>query len=74
MTDKLKAFPQTDRVGYVSKTEGGMDLRDYFAAQVVNGFLAGRKDGFRGSQAGISNYAKFAYELADAMLKVRGAK
>ena len=46
----------------------GMELRDYFAAKAMQGFLAAeyayRPDG----------WAKEAYEIADAMLKAREVK
>ena len=46
--------------------EDGMTLRDYFAGQVLNGYLAG----------GLTPFdifaARHAYHIADAMLEARG--
>jgi hypothetical protein len=61
----MKAFPvsSSDRVW-----EDGMNLRDYFAAKALQGFLANPK------------YAEFdhtavecSYQIADAMMKARAA-
>jgi hypothetical protein len=46
--------------------EGGMDLRDYFAAQAMQGLLS---DGV-GSLSD-EELADWAYKLADAMMKAR---
>lgn len=48
----------------------GMTLRDYFAAKAVQGFNNRSIDYGREEEILIS-YAKDAYALADAMLKVR---
>ena len=48
--------------------EGGMDLRDYFAAQAMQGLLS---DGV-GSLSD-EELADWAYKLADAMMKARKA-
>jgi hypothetical protein len=48
--------------------EGGMDLRDYFAAQTMQGLLS---DGV-GSLSD-EELADWAYKLADAMMKAREA-
>jgi len=45
--------------------EGGMDLRDYFAAKAMQGLLA------EGPVSGISNLTRDAYRVADAMMKAR---
>jgi hypothetical protein len=57
------AFPTTKPYD-----EAGMTLRDYFAAKALQGCLA---------DASVQTFdnnelAKFCYEMADAMLKVRG--
>ncbi|NVM41899.1 hypothetical protein HWX16_16345 [Ochrobactrum intermedium] len=60
----VPAFPAYDF------TEGGMTLRDYFAAKALNGLLAGQ---FR--DTGILNLKELpeeAYSIADAMLAARG--
>ena len=46
----------------------GMTLRDYFAAKAMQGMLA--ENG--GGAAHTIDLAKFAYWIADAMLKARG--
>lgn len=76
----MKAFPESFQVDGgdgkpVQVFQYGMDLRDYFAASVIQGMVAN----------GISNYtlngqkldndmldaAKAAYVIADGMMKVR---
>lgn len=47
--------------------EDGMTLRDYFAAKALQGLIASGDDPFL-----ISDMAKSAYAMADAMLKARG--
>ena len=46
----------------------GMTLRDYFAAKAMQALIAST-EGFTSDQ-----YAKAAYEMADAMLKARGTQ
>ena len=46
----------------------GMTLRDYFAGQAIAGKLP-----MPGGMYDAADYARFAYEMADAMLKARGA-
>jgi hypothetical protein len=70
----MRAFPTDEyfneqRVGQ----HPGMDLRDYFAGQVINGlscvgWLEDSEDGGRG----LKNAAEYAYRLADAMVRARG--
>jgi len=53
--------------------EGGMDLRDYFAAKAMQGFIA------YATAKGIyvppdDELASASYQLADAMMRVRGSK
>jgi hypothetical protein len=65
------AFP----VPYSNESDGptmmpseGMTLRDYFAAKAMQGLIAcPETDGYK------HDYAKWAYEYADAMLKAREA-
>lgn len=75
------AFPQPcTENGYASNSEfevagGGMTLRDYFAAKVLNGLVAmAASNGGVGAKysAETDNLAKCAYVVADAMLKARG--
>ena len=49
----------------------GMTLRDYFAAAALQGFMAAHTSG--GCLVD-DLYAKYSYDLADAMLKAREAK
>ena len=71
----MKAFPYSREIeckedgyrAYVS--EDGMDLRDYFAARALGGFI---KDEFR--QPTYEQMAQACYELADAMMKARELK
>lgn len=50
--------------------EPGMSLRDWFAGQVMQGWVA---DSTRFDEAYIKRAAQFAYAMADAMLKAREA-
>ena len=71
------AFPQVDPVlnefnpNY--KKDRGMTLRDYFAAKAMQGLIASPRGTPDGSDATDVYYAKCAYLVADAMLKVREA-
>ena len=49
--------------------EGGMDLRDYFAAKAMQGIVS------RGilKEVPLELYAENAYKMADAMMKAREA-
>lgn len=55
-------------VGY-PHPEGGMSLRDYFAARAMNGLLAQSVGTAYGSDPVLA--AEYAYEMADAMLAER---
>lgn len=80
----MKAFPEVKYVksgefgSHVMTIEGGMDLRDYFAAQALNGaqvwdaVLNGKNSEFIGK--GPEMLAKVAYAIADEMMKARDAK
>jgi hypothetical protein len=70
----MKAFPSN---GFYEKTGGGeqpqkinpvfgMDLRDYFAGQVIIGLLNEANSDFTDDAI-----AELAYSLADAMMKAR---
>ena len=60
----------------LGENEHGMTLRDYFAAQAMQGLLAAdwcanlRNDHY-GENAGNSTVARDAYMIADAMLEAR---
>ena len=51
---------------------GGMDLRDYLAAQALCGYLSGRNTHSRDTRADI--VAESCYAYADALLEERGGK
>ena len=54
------------------ETQTGMSLRDYFAGQAMQGFLAGSLADGTGFTAGDEDVvAKFSYRIADAMLAER---
>jgi hypothetical protein len=66
MTDR--AFPSTFHNGW-GEPEKGMTLRDYFAAKaLLAGWAANMTPAYDNDTR-----AKYAYELADAMLKAREA-
>jgi hypothetical protein len=53
-------------------SEGGMTLRDYFAAAAMSGFLAANDENFGGwAWAKPSQLATACYEAADAMIEAR---
>ena len=64
----MKAFPHDTH-------QYGMDLRDYFAAKVINGMIANNSwfngKGWTTETKMFNQYAKEAYLFADAMLKAR---
>lgn len=69
----MYAFPHVTTDQYrVKFEESGMTLRDYFAGQTIAGYLAsfGGTAHFPKSDSA----AKFAYDLADEMLKAREAR
>ena len=65
MREHVPAFP-TAEPGNPDKW--GMDLRDYFAGQALNGWLASFPEG-----AGVKPkpLAEFCFEVADAMMEAR---
>jgi hypothetical protein len=72
--DKLTAFPNQraapDVDGFMSTR--GMTLRDYFAAKAMQGYCA--SIGIVAASAPTdADMARYAYDLADAMLEVRSA-
>jgi len=54
----------------LAEGEHGMTLRDYFAAQAMQGMLAACTGW---SEAQQERLAKCSYAMADEMIKVRGA-
>lgn len=75
----MKAFPSTEpiyRNNIVGvKESSGMDLRDYFAGQIVAGLLARPMEELsqgRTTKYEVESYiAYISYEMADAMMKAR---
>ena len=70
-----KAFPR-QREGYNSESQEGMDLRDYFASNILPAIIQTNYFpdlNFRMKQGKtlMQNYAICAYELADAMMEAR---
>lgn len=74
----MKAFPHTKleqgadgRTWDTSEVRyEGMDLRDYFAAKALVGFI-------QASSRGVTNFAEvssLSYKIADAMMKARESK
>jgi hypothetical protein len=68
------AFPDPGRAQSAKQrerlTETGMTLRDYFAAEALQGLYAGGKANEHTSDAML---AKLSYAMADAMLAAREA-
>ena len=64
------AFPvtPTDKSGQIAPTECGMTLRDYFAAKAMQGMFAADTPE---SSIHEEQKAKFAYQMADLMIKER---
>ena len=62
----MKAFP-------TGNAEQGMELRDYFAAKAMQGYLttARRTNIDEGHVVLDYQYAQWAYEMADAMMEAR---
>jgi len=68
MSDDQRAFPMYFHSA--ASPQGGMSLRDYFAAKAMQGFLSDPNVSV-GNDAGAVKLAKSAYGVADAMLMVR---
>jgi hypothetical protein len=62
------AFPQHgfDNIAERFTSQGGMTLRDYFAAKAMQGFLASIRP-----QDKVEVVPEIAYAMADAMLEAR---
>ena len=58
-------FHQNEITGYIPPESAGMTMRDYFAAQAVQGLLASEVN------APLKVFAIRAYAIADAMLEAR---
>jgi hypothetical protein len=64
------AFPTAT---LAQKTEGGMTLRDYFAAKALQGYMVGLKPAQDIGPDMQDRIAEGMYSMADAMLKAREA-
>jgi hypothetical protein len=62
----MKAYPYNPQF---NQEHNGMDLRDYFAGQVIEGLLA--DGGWGGDLSYFEDVAEGAYRMADAMMKAR---
>lgn len=70
--NKLKAYPSG--TAGTHGFEQGMDLRDFFAGQALQGWLASFEEGANhpGSASDrADSIARLSYVLADAMMKAR---
>jgi hypothetical protein len=68
----MKAFPWSIDNGESVKGEKGMDLRDYFAAKAMSEmFDAGWIHAGEIEEVDLDHLAKWAYIMADAMMKAR---
>ena len=70
MSDK---FEDEVQAAFPDRYRDGMTLRDYFAAQAMQGLIASPRGTPDGSDATDTYYAKCAYLMADAMMKAREA-
>lgn len=64
-----KAFPCNNEEWLSRNGYAGMDLRDYFAAKVINQALYHQPKPWE--EYNLRNAAKLAYAMADAMMKER---
>ena len=67
--ENIKAF-----AGEKDEVQKGMDLRDYFADNILNGLLSsyvGAGDCIKAIEDKSEKLAKLAYKLADTMIKIR---
>lgn len=67
------AFPRPASEAHqhgMHEPQEGMDLRDYFAAKAMQGFVAGAA---HDEPINLHGAAEWSYNMADAMLKARDA-
>jgi hypothetical protein len=69
MPDGGSAFPTMRAIGDRAHSDGGLTVRDYFAAAALQGLVA--NEGWRGLN--LNKTAQLAWGLADAMLQERSA-
>jgi hypothetical protein len=77
--DPLRGGEQTICNQTPSEEDSGMTLRDYIASKVISKIVEFDSDGYKmlhGKSTNLENLfdnsAKTAYQIADAMLRVRG--
>lgn len=68
INDGGSAYPTMTVSPYGNTIQGGMSLRDYFAAQALMGLCA---NSVPGSHHSTENRVRDAYEIADAMIAER---
>ena len=68
----MKAFPTKVYDRHGKSTDTGMDLRDYFAAAAMTGFMT--RENVKVNQLSIDLWAGAAYITADAMMAARESK
>jgi hypothetical protein len=66
MSNNTPAFPQT--LGFRTRDESGMTLRDYFAAKALEGQI---NTAYSYAVSNKQEAAEIAYAFADAMLEAR---
>jgi len=69
-TENEKAFACTGVGSEGFFLQEGMDLRDWFAGQVLKSLINNPNKQVYGAQT-LKTYPKYAYEFADAMMKAR---
>jgi len=70
MIKQVTAFP-VKAEPYSRDDQAGMTLRDYFAAKAMQGLLASPRTPTKDEVVTDTIVAKYAYLMADAMLKAR---
>jgi hypothetical protein len=70
----MKAFPKAASIE-LGVPQLGMDLRDYFAAKVLQGMCANTNDDHNADKETYDEYCaeitRCSYKIADAMMKAR---
>ena len=65
----MKAFPDGSTNEWGNATNGGMELRDYFAAKAMQGFITALVND--DSVVPYRHITAMAYKMADAMMEAR---
>lgn len=86
MLKPVYVFPQDEFTGLLEdkfQRQGGLEIRDYFAAKAMGGLFAGNpwtEDDFNDSESvgelrkTLDEVARLCYEAADAMVRARKPK